>query len=331
MKHLAVFAVIPFLSVGVNRCKSYANDTAKCNPYNIFRDNVFTTHRVNICDHDYTLVSYGEGEENEAERVVEAIAEVDKFTNIKSLDTDGANYFKYYVQRSVMMWGSVHYDLTFYDTGYVSVHTYKYEKDKSDKEKSVKVDIDKYYKFDAEKALKIYMTVFEIVDNHLKEEQDKEDEVERANDFLESITFDNVMDDLLSKEPLIFEYKHFSVIDTYFANITDDGTIADILRNASYAPYGKYEAAMTYRDIASISSQVTDQENNVVFSYSINLYENDRIVSIDVNLKDKYDRYYSKEMNYRVSREVMNGIFDKLIEIYEANHPSGNSGNSIDR
>lgn len=312
MKHLSVFAIIPFLSVGVNRCKSYENDIDRCNPYNVFSDHAFSKREIDVpgyllhpsSDVGDTLDGY--------------ILDAAPYTKVDTIEETGNdNHFKYTVY-STGFFSSAKFNLTFYDTGYVTVSTTKSVQDKSKESGYATVNISYDYQFDASKASRIFGVV-----NDLKEEAEaraaeaeaREKEKERINKELEEITFEDVMGDISKRDPLVITYCRSSAIEEQYVDITDDGSVIELLSAAQYSSTNKHYPS-TYDDYAYITYQVKDQDGKPSYVYSFDIFEADRLIEIRIDIKDSYGVVYSKSMYYQIPRDTAHAIFDKLIEIY---------------
>ena len=324
MKQLAIFAIMPFLSVSLNKC-TYTQEEKKdlYNPYTIFVDNNRVKSREITMDDGYKFSIKDDEQTKDAAVINDAILS-GVYTFTDTVDTENAHYFKYVLKRNAFLIGYNTYEYYFYDNGYASITVTESVKNKTDKEKTDYISKTYNYKFDADKALKLYDTVNNIAERFRQEEIAKQKEIEarekekeRAQKALNAIKFEDIYNDMFNTDPLKLIYCYSSVIDEQFIEITDDGCIKELLRDATFENTGR-DTYHPYVDYAYISKTILDEQGNELYKYQITFFDSDYSVEIKVSLVDSYHRTYSTSFFYNIGRTSMHAIFDKMIALYEA-------------
>lgn len=310
-KFLAALS-IPLLSSGLFKCqflnvdKKNIDYSYQYNPgYVLHLNNIKDNQTINIDNYTYTF-NYNDREETQ-DLASNYIPSESYFVNIEENEFDSSgDSFEYKVQKQLLL-GTTGYTFVFYKNGYVKAATH--DKD---------LPAYYYFKFNAEVADRLYNKAFTLVDAHRQEIIEKEMERKRYEEKISTFSIDEVLEAVKEMDPFKFTYAEMSPTE-YIPSKTleDDGTIKDLLLNATYTELNNsVRDDTTYRKTISFSEFMNDEQDREVWSYSFSLSENSYIVTISKRLMDKYERSYTKTVTYSIGRETTHAIFDKAIELY---------------
>jgi len=320
MKKLLLTTLLTVTAVSLSSCQT--DWVAKHNPTNIMKDN-YTMFRINYGGYEY---HFGSGD-TLIEDINNQIKNVGKFVNIRDNDTKSSKYFTYHVERSVLMWGSVRYIMHFYDDGYVSVQVDKHS------EETRNLPDHYYYSFDASKAKTLYETVATYASEYeaKRAEEEKEIREERekqaaaakdAEDRLNAFTLDEALKQIKDKDSLKVSF--FSNIEDkqlFDNDLEDDGTIKDLVVNASYTltPEAGYREEGRYSRIYIDGVYQESYEIRPLF-YSLFINEQTQYMNYSINTTDTYDKTYTMNTTYTMERNTIHTLFDNAIRLYTAKH-----------
>lgn len=306
MKQIMLLTMIPFLSVGANRCERYTQYIDKHNPYEIFSNSDFSSNTVTIKGKSFSLSSYG-GSVNYFKQTV---LSVDEYKSVDKNGSSSTKFFKYSGYKRSGLWNEESCNLTFYYDGYVTVHDNEKVRDKKTGETKT-VATYYYYEFDKDIAAKLYDHVYDIYAELYERVLEDETEEIEARAKLEEVHLYDVLDDITDMSPVIFSfrtYKNNRVIAA--SNYQDDGTIRNLIIMAKY-DYDRYGSFNTSDSYLQISGKLG---NGV--SYNILVDERNEAMRLTLNTIARSGRVCSKEDYYAMKSDEVEEIFDEVVKLY---------------
>ena len=256
--------------------------------------------------------------------IKQAIVSIETYNNIgaSKMQTTG-NKFRYYIKTNgLFLLINRGGDFTFYDNGYVAV--------KPLSETSAKNCY--YYQFDAEKAAKLYSKVVDMFEAEARRQEDMDKVEEEYEETINGFEKEFIMEKLDQYSPVEISFYYLGQLynDTYHCNLTDDGTIVEMIKNAQYAEYSKGNIRET-TDYSNNFSISRTSENGDTWSFKLS--EGSGVATFKRLMIDKYERAYSKELTYLMDRTSLHNIMDKVIEMreqYFEKSPNNEDGSDLD-
>ncbi len=172
-----------------------------------------------------------------------------------------------------------------------------------------------YFKLDRTSMHALFDKAIEIYDDMKKEER-------KYKNIIVDFSITDVIDDIKEQDPLSFIYheQSFNMNDKGY-EITDDGTIKDLLINATYNACndsGHHDYGVRYETI-TITNEEKDETGRVYLKYEFVLYRAGNIAHLNLELEDKYGKsYYAELISHEIDKETSEAIFNKAISLKEA-------------
>ena len=313
MNKLLAALSLPLMASSLFKCQLFNVDkknidySEQYNPGYVFHlSGIRDNQRINIDNYTYTF-NYEDRDETQ-ELISNYIPSESHFYHIEedAFDSSGLS-FEYKVEKQLLL-GTSGYTFVFYKNGYVRATT----RDKD-------LPAYYYYKFDSGVAERLYNKAFSLVDAHRQEILDKEMEKKRFEEMISTFSLNDVLNDVREMDVLSFDYYSYSPTEySSGRTLEDDGTIKDLILNATYEELSSsVKDNSFYRRTFSFSRYLKDEEGKEVWSYSFSLSENSYVISLYKQMRDKYERLYSKSLYFSIGRDTTHAIFDKVIATYE--------------
>lgn len=316
MKKLSRIIITFGATATLSGCTLFQIDyTSIYNPTNLLAKNSYSGY-LYLDDYENPL--------NDSGNVIkQAIVSIDKYSNIgqSKMQTTG-NMFRYYIEpNGLFLLITRGGDFTFYDNGYVAV---KPLPDGNTKDCY-------YYQFDADEAAKLYDKVVDTFEEDARQREEMSEVEHEYNETINGFEKDFIMEKLDQYSPveISFSYLGQLYLDTYRCNLTDDGTVVEMIKNAQYTDYSRSSNKETtdYSNRISISKT---NENGDTWSYELS--EGTGVATFKRLLIDKFQRAYRKELTYLIDRTSLHNIMDKVIEMreqYFENRSNSGEGSEI--
>lgn len=187
-----------------------------------------------------------------------------------------------------------------------------------------KVMVDKY---DREYSKVLYFTLtrdttHEIFDKVIAKYEESERIRKEYSATTDYFTIEDVVNDIKEQDPLSFFYQEQSYYPEYKRHdITDDGSVKDILINATY-PTCNYVHDSEFIGIVfegiGITKEEKDEEGNVYSTYTCTIMRGNHVVELIKTMHDKFDRSYESTKYYDIGKETCDALFTKVLVLYEA-------------
>ena len=321
MNKLLTLTALPFLTFSLFKCSnssaSNTNYAAKYNPSEKYNNNNIHYHHFSINGYDY------EPSQEDASKLSQMIVDADfKSTNETSSTTKS---FKYTIRISALLFGYNQYTYTFYYDGFASITQSTGQKDKND---NYIYETYNYKCDDVKDAEAIYDYANQIVEDYREEQRQMKEASETANEIVNSFTLEDALDDIREMNPLTMAFHYHDYTDYSRSKsdleLEDDGTIKDLVLNATYAPFPNSNvgsAGLISTDIYIGRPMMDGNNEEYPVTYSFQLNEETLTAELNVYTKDKFDRSYAKRAYFTLDRAIIHSIFDNAFRLYEAKHP----------
>ena len=202
------------------------------------------------------------------------------------------------------------YDMTIYEANYI-VSITKSMTDSYERHYSNVL----YFKLDRTSMHALFDKAIEIYDDMKKEER-------KYENIIVDFGITDVIDDIKEQDPLSLVYyeQSFNMNDKGH-EVSDDGTIKDLLINATYNACndsGHHDYGGRYETII-ITNEEKDETGRVYLQYQFVIYRYGHIAHLILELEDKYGKsYYAEQISHEIDKETSEAIFNKAISLIEA-------------
>ena len=130
---------------------------------------------------------------------------------------------------------------------------------------------------------------------------------------------ENVINDIKEQDPFIFTYQTPTyAVQTDLMDVRDDGSVEELLVNASYEHCNSYsrDLGVRYEKIILFREDL-DDDGNRIFSYYCEMYL-DGIIEMSLFMEDETGRYHYYDKTFRIEKDLCETIFAKARELVVA-------------
>ena len=286
------------------KSKKVVSSTSKISEKNINRFNPynFVSETNNIGEYWYNEESLRDDDYSVRSAILKCAPF--EYTTIPGTFSENHFEFEYRGKSTSFFGGQTRADMTFYDNGYVVVKNSGTEY---------------VYKFNATLAENLFNFASQKVFNYYEERRVAE---AAAKEILSAVNLEyalNVISNMNNAEFVFWFYPSEETHNEYYANLNDDGTITNLLANATYTSTDRKYASQTINNEIQISQR---NENGLYWSFNMN--ESLELVKIYASVTDSFDRNYTYAEVYKIDRNTAKTVFDKAIELRDAYFASNN-------
>ena len=307
MKKIALFATLSLTVLSsTKQCTLYnyekneADYVQMHNPSEILRQSSINKEHIDYKGRTYI---YYKGTESDMPFLSFLNDHIESFEHVEENGTQTDNHINYYVSMPGFLVSIQRY-MTFYEDGYVAVKRFNSKAQESEY----------YYRFDQSAATQLFEKAEYVYQEDLRIEKEEKDERERCQKIIDDADFSYVLSEIEEANPfeLEFWYFHKPYKESYYCNLTDDGTIKETLRNAEYisVTHSTYNSPGGY--YINIDGESKEEGSLQWWLY---FYESTEEICVSFVIYDKFNNRYNKTLYYSVDRTSTQIIFNKAIEM----------------
>ena len=162
-------------------------------------------------------------------------------------------------------------------------------------------------------------TTHAIFDKAIALYEESEQISKAAEERLTNFTMENVINDIKEQDPFIFTYQAPTyAVQTEQTDVRDDGSVEELLVNATYETCNSYsrDLGVRYEKIILYREDL-DEDGNRIFSYYCEMYL-DGIIEMSLFMEDETGRYHYYDKTFRIEKVLCETIFAKARELVVA-------------